>query len=225
MEPNEIIKRPQKLINRIDPLFLIIKNLICHKFFKVELLEWEYDFVMENVNKHRKVLWLNIISISFILMGLKELTSAEIPTIIGALLAPAMVTGGAWFGITFGGIPQKLLDTAVDITFWMFLAFTLSLSTMVVAMCYITPWILWPLFSIIEIGVIIACIMYDNADGLKLGLDDTLLKHSRGALLSLARSGQISMDEINRFEETMKEHELAWANSRAKKISQEKDNK
>lgn len=198
----KIMKKKMKTINKIDPVFQFV-ILICRRFFKSGLLDWEYDFVMDNVNKHRKVLWLNIISVGFVLWGLVIIEPKEISTIIGALLAPAMVTGGAWFGITFGGIPKKLLDSAVDITFWMFLAFTLSLTTMVVSMIFITPWMLWPVFIFIELGVIISCIMYDNADGLKIGLDDTLLKHSRAALLSFVKTGAITIHDIDEFEKSI----------------------
>ena len=181
---------------RIDPIFWLI-YLCCLRFIKAGLVEWEREFVTTNMRKHRRVIWLNILATVLIFWGLSKTNESQIPVIISALLAPAMVTGGAWFAITFGGIPSKLLKTAVDITFFMFLSFTLSMRIMISALMYITPSVLWPIFLIIEIGVIIACIMYDNADGLKLGLDDTLLRHSRAALSYYVNEGYIELNDLD----------------------------
>ncbi len=170
-------------LNKIDPIYQIIKRIICFRFFNAKgLPNFALEFLNGNVGKHRFIIWLNIIATMFIYIGLNTTPTEQIPIIIGALLAPAMVTGGAWFAVSFGGIPEYLLKSAVDITFWMFLSFTLSMRTMITATMFITPYILWPILIIIELGVLIACIMYDNADGLKIGLDDTLLKHSRAAI-------------------------------------------
>lgn len=181
---------------KVDPIYWLI-SLCCIRFIKAGLVKWERDFVTTNIRKHRRVIWLNLIATCLIFWGLHRTDPIQIPVIISALLAPAMVTGGAWFAITFGGIPSKLLRTAVDITFFMFLAFTLSMRIMVSALMFITPGILWPIFLIIEIGVIVACIMYDNADGLKLGLDDTLLRHSRAALSYYVDQGYVDLKDLD----------------------------
>jgi len=102
--------------------------------------------------------------------------------LITALIAPIMITGVAWFSISFGGIPQKLMSVAMSITFWMFVAFQISLSAMLIVLCFALPIIIWPVLFLIYVSVTISCILYDTSDGLKAGLDDALLKHSRAAL-------------------------------------------
>lgn len=196
----EFEKTKLKMTDRIDPVFWLVK-FINKPFFDSNLIAWEYDFVIKNVRKHRKIVWANIIIIPFIWYGLNLIksgdVSAEISTIIVALLAPAMVTGAAWFAISFGGIPSKLLDTAMHITFWMFLSFTLSMTIMTVAMIHITHPVFWIGFIVIEVGVIISSMLYDNADGLKIGLDDTMLKHSRAALAYYKKMGIEETDNRN----------------------------
>ncbi len=165
----------------LDPIYWFLR-LTLRGFFLVPLGPEEKAFINENLRKHRAVLWINVATGIIIYFGLRQTRPEALNSVITALIAPVMVLGAAWFAITFGGIPQKLITTAITITFWMFSAFTASLSAMIITLCYVTPWLLWPVFIFIYIGTIVGCILYDTADGLKVGLDDALLRHSRAAL-------------------------------------------
>jgi hypothetical protein len=193
------VRAHKRLIDRIDPIYLLVRA-ICYRFFRASLAEWERDFLLTNISKHRAVLWFAVLATAPLALALRDADPSTIPTIITALIAPAMVTGGAWFAISFGGIPARFLDVAIQVTFWMLTAFTLSLHTMVIATMFIAPAIIWPVLLIIEFGVLAACILYDNADGLKIGLDEAVLRHSRAAIVFYRKQG-IDVAEIEETEE------------------------
>lgn len=91
--------------------------------------------------------------------------------------------------VFFGGIPAKLIDMAMSVTFWMFTAFAVSFSAMIVAVMMVSPPLVWPALILIYFGAITACIQYDTSDGFKAGLDEAVLNHSRAALRFYAREG------------------------------------
>lgn len=173
---------------RINPFYYLVR-LILRSFESSNLESYELEFVQENARKHAKVLAINAVAIALVIFGLQKSTSDAIGQIITALLAPVMVIGVAWFEISFGGVPKKLMNIAMDITTWMFMAFVISLSTMFIAVLYTVDHIMWPVFITIYIGAIISCILYDTADGLKAGLDEAVLKHSRAAILFYKKQG------------------------------------
>ena len=172
-------------MKKIDPIYWFLR-LILLKFLSVETKERQ-DFVLENLEKHRRVLWLDIIGGILVYFGVKS--SGNVETVVLALIAPVTVMGAAWFAVSFGAIPKKLISEAMAITFWMFLGFTLSLMAMFVSVAYISPIILWPILLLIFLSAIISCIKYDTADGLKAGLDEAVLTHSRYAIEYYKKTG------------------------------------
>lgn len=84
----------------------------------------------------------------------------------------------------------------MEITFRLYLAFKLSLTTMFLAIGIISPIPLRPVLIIIYIAVDFSCAQYDTSDGLKAGLDEAILKHSRAALMYYKDQG-IDIDKIN----------------------------
>ncbi|OGH66497.1 MAG: hypothetical protein A3J66_04440 [Candidatus Magasanikbacteria bacterium RIFCSPHIGHO2_02_FULL_47_14] len=60
---------------------------------------------------------------------------------------------------------------------------------MYLALLSVTPFTTWPVWTIILVGTFWACEQYDTTDGLKAGLDDAQLKHSRAALRFYAKQG------------------------------------
>lgn len=168
-------------MRKIDPFYYLLR-LMLRNFFEKDLSSIEKEVVLDNIDKHRRVQWVNLAFSALVIFGLFQTSPEEIGTLINVLIAPVMVMGGAWFGVSFGGIPEKMLDIAIKTTFWMFCAFLLSLSTMFIAIFFITPAILWPVFIMIYVSAVISCITYDTADSLKIGLDEYSLKHSRAAL-------------------------------------------
>ncbi|HRY82699.1 MAG TPA: hypothetical protein P5232_03290 [Candidatus Moranbacteria bacterium] len=171
------------MLNKMDPIFLWLRFVVARRFFDSGLLPEENAFVLSNISKHRNVLWLNVVCSVFVYFSLLKTNPDKISIVITSLLAPVMVMGGAWFAISFGGIPAKLMDIAMSTTSWMFAAFSISLSSMFIAVGFSTYPLLWPVLTVIYIGALISCIQYDTADGLKAGLDEAVLKHSRAALI------------------------------------------
>lgn len=149
---------------------------------KAELLPEERTFVDDNIRKHRLVQWINLFSTILIFISLNSVSEEKLSTLISALLAPVMVLGTAWFAVSFGAVPARLIEYSMVITFWMYVGFKLSFTTMFLAIGFISPMTLWPVLLLIYISVDFSCAQYDTADGLKAGLDEAILKHSRAAL-------------------------------------------
>jgi hypothetical protein len=163
--------------NVIDPMYWVA-FFLSSPIFKYQLQTNEINFIHDNINKHRIVLWANLIAAIVLFRSLTGLSIAELNSLISALLAPALVTGGAWFAITFGGVPQRLLPLAINITLWMFAAFTVSLTTMFLSLYFILPIPIFLVFGFIVVAIVISAARYDNVDGLKAGLDEALRMHS-----------------------------------------------
>jgi len=173
---------------KIDPIYYLLKFSL-RGFFDAELTTAEKNFLNDNLHKHRGVIWLNLTVLIFVYWGLKSCSPETLTTLISSLIAPAMVAGGAWFAISFTGVPSKLIDIAITITFWMFAAFLASLTTMFMAVAFISPWQIWPVLAIIFLGIVLSCILYDTTDGFKVGLDESMFKFSRAALVDFANKG------------------------------------
>lgn len=177
------------MFTRLDPFNYWLRRIVLKSFLSVELEKADRAFVEDNINKHRRTMWVNVLVSVGVFWGLRSLEGETFGMLITALLAPVMVMGGSWFAISFGGVPSKLIDTAMSISFWMFTAFVTSFSAMFIAVAMISPWTIWPAMGIIYYGALVACIQYDTADGLKAGLDEAQLNHSRAALRYYAKQG------------------------------------
>lgn len=106
----------RKILNRIDPVYLLLDRLVFRGLFQPpkrtmpgefeQLTAADTDFLVENLNKHRLVLWVNVILAGYLAAyGLDAILKAGDPTVVvTGLLAPAMITGGAWYAVSFGGI-------------------------------------------------------------------------------------------------------------------------
>lgn len=175
-------------MKHIDPFYWYLR-LALRKLQGTMLHKEEVAFVQENINKHRKVQWVNFFCAVLVFFSLRSIDTNEMSTVIMALLAPVMVMGTAWFAISFGAIPARLIEFSMSITFWMYTAFKVALSTMFLAIAFTTPVLLWPVLLLIYVAVDFSCAQYDTADGLKAGLDEALLKHSRAALIYYQREG------------------------------------
>jgi len=192
--------------NAIDPMYYAA-YLACYNVLhpkdedgqRTVLPVSDRGIVMQNVSKHRWVFWIaTIIGVSTYI-GLLELgdDKAAIQGLISVLLAPAFVTGSAWFAITFGGIKEDLLVAALGLTMWMFGAFVGSMVMMAVSVSFILPiYITCALIAII-LMVIYAAITYDNVDALKIGLDDALRKNSLTTIALLNDLGYKTRDSAN----------------------------
>lgn len=176
-------------MHRIDPFYMLLRYSVLRGFFKADLAKEEREFVEENLQKHRKAWWVASLCAIPLVHGIWGLDQAARIGLLTGLLGPVVVLGGAWFAISFGGVPMKLLTVAMSVTFWMYTAFKTAFVTMYLALLSVTPMTTWPVWTIILIGTFWACEQYDTTDGLKAGLDDAVLKHSRAALQFYAKQG------------------------------------
>ena len=203
----------QPWFNKLDPLYwlsiLFSYSLLTDKY---QLRQDELVFIFRNISKHRLVLWVNLIGGVTIFYGLSNSNKSNLDSIISLLIAPSFITGGAWFAVTFGGVPQKLLDAAMVITFWMFSAFTLSLTTMTICAYYLIGGniAVLTILLIINFAVIIAATLYDSIDGLRIGLDESLKANSLATLRFLKKyyditppkEGQALYDDLSNKQQT-----------------------
>lgn len=94
----------------------ILLEKILRLFLEADLKKEEKEFIQDNISKHQRIIWINILTATFVLFSLGNY-SGDRSILIAAMIAPAMITGGAWFAVSFGGIPAKLIQTALQITF------------------------------------------------------------------------------------------------------------
>lgn len=199
--------RNMSFFDRIDPVkvllyFVIFQQLLepknPHSGQLEQLDRAEREFLKENLEKHRLILWLNLLLIGYLAVsGINSIKSLGDPnTVVTGLLAPAMVTGTAWYTVSFAGIPTQFQTVAIVLTRYMFLAFSLSMTLLISLLCSITNAILSiGVLGPIYVSLFIASILYDTMDGLKIGLDNTLLKFSRASLNFYRKHGILTRQE------------------------------
>ena len=171
----------------LDPFYWYMR--LVHIQFLSRTDKTEKSFVESNITKHRLTQWINVVCIPFTFYSLKTVPEEQMSTLIFALLGTVAVMGTAWFQVSFGSIPAKLIMCSMSVTFFMYTAFKVSLTAMFLAIGFITSPTLWPVISLIYLCVELSCVQYDTADGLKAGLDEALLKHSRAALIYYSKQG------------------------------------
>lgn len=175
-------------LKNVDP-FTWYLRLAHRRLITANLTDAEREFVDENIDKHRLVQWVNLLAGILVFISLRSVSDEKMGSVIGALLAPVMVMGAGWFAISFGAVPARLIACSMSVTFWMYTAFRVSLTAMLLAIAVIAPWTLWPVILLVSVAVDFSCTQYDTADGLKAGLDEAQLKHSRAALIYYEREG------------------------------------
>ena len=97
-------------MRQFDPFYWLLKKLILRNFFQSYLRDADGQFVMDNIDKHRKVLWITLIVMTGVYFGLQRISEKDISTVILALIAPVTVMGAGWFAVSFGSIPRKLIN-------------------------------------------------------------------------------------------------------------------
>src|SRR3990167_9864584 len=156
----------RKTMRRIDPFYFLLRYSVLRGLFLAKLTPDERAFVDDNLNKHRKAWWIAALCTFPLVSGIWGLDQAARIGLLTGLLGPVVVLGGAWFAVSFGGVPVKLLAVAMTITFWMYVAFKTAFVTMYLALLSVTPFTPWPVLPIILVGTFWACEQYDTTDGL-----------------------------------------------------------
>ena len=173
-------------------------------FFRVFLFREEYKKLDKAVNdkeegaqdtladvetntwKHVAVLYLIILEVITTFSDITILGQDSQLVLLGIIAAIvvgiATTMGVAWYVISFGAVPERYMDTAMRVTFWMFFAFCSSLVLMV-EVAIVVSWgiskavALW-IFAI-AIAAYISSILYDTMDLLKAGIDEASMKFYR----------------------------------------------
>lgn len=157
----------------------MFRKLLLTPFASSILTAEQTAFLQENADKHLRVLITLVILTPLMVLGLMQAKSETLPVLVGGLAAPVFVTGGAWFVVTFGAVPDALLGVAMILTRRLFTAFLVSLTLCFIAVGWVSPWPLWPILAIVWWLTWSAAFLYDCIDGLKTGLEPALLENAR----------------------------------------------
>ena len=199
------------LLNRIDPVYIFLDRIVFNSLFALSKSGdegsdgldradgAESEILLRNMVKHRWVLWINILLVCFLSSyGLDYISKEYKELIISGLLAPAMITGAAWYAVSFGGFGEKYVSIAFRLTFLMFLSFTLSMTLLTTLLVSITPVVGMAVVVPIYLSLYFASVLYDSLDGLKMGLDTTLLRYLRAALNYYQKYGLVTKGETQK---------------------------
>jgi hypothetical protein len=181
----------ERWINRLDPLFFFLDRVAFAPFFRPTYLGDQYaptvvelaetDFLLANLNKHRAILWVNVAAaVAMKLGGLLSLEQSSLMMLLPGFIGPVVVSGVAWYTISFIGVPEKFLANAMLVTGILFLAQSLSLTALFAILAVLVPAIVTILvLAPVYIALYGAAVFYDNLDGLKAAASQALSPTSR----------------------------------------------
>src|SRR4051812_31080313 len=102
-------------LNRFDPIYQLLDRVVFRDMFRPPkrsvtgafepITAADADFLLETLQKHRLVLGLNLLVAVYLLFVKAPRTAGgQIATTLAiGLLARAIVSGAAWYTVTFGG--------------------------------------------------------------------------------------------------------------------------
>tara|TARA_Y100000310_G_C20690171_1_gene821678 strand:- start:2208 stop:2741 length:534 start_codon:yes stop_codon:yes gene_type:complete len=162
---------------------LSILDTLFHYIFlrkiKIEKLGKEQkEMTILNIKKHVKILFLMIIAMAYCYYIIPKEYPNEISIVLSSLLGVLFVSGTAWYAITFGAIPTRFSDFAVQITAYLFCAFAVSLAAVFSAATIAIP-LLSPVLVVAFYALYAASVQYDIVDALKIGIDEAVLEHAK----------------------------------------------
>ena len=161
-------------------------NIVCrgyHRLFlgKISINELNKEqrvLTEKNISKHTKIFFSMIAVMAYTFFVVNYFYFDSISSVMTALLGVLFVSGTAWFAITFGAIPSRYMDFAIQTTAYLFTTFAFSASAVFVASSIALP-LLTPIFFIAFITLYAASVKYDIVDALKMGIDETIYKHAK----------------------------------------------
>lgn len=178
----------RKISRLIDP-FYWMAFCVCRPLLGLQLDTDESNIIELNLEKYRRSFRVIAFTVLLSLVGLFKLEGEQINTFILSLIVPALISGVAWFSITFGGVQKHILPAAIGLTQWLFTAFALSLILVGISLFSVLPLFLALSIIIVFGATLYAMISYDNVDSLKMGLDDTLRRQSYMTMAKLGIDG------------------------------------
>jgi len=158
-------------------LIKLYQKLFLWELEMDQLDEDHYKLTVQNIKKHIYILIFMSISLVYSYFIIKNNYLDQIGTVITSLLGVLFVTGSAWYVITFGTIPKRFGILAVNITYFLFASFCVSLAAVFIAASLAVPYML-PIFIFAFGTLYIASVKYDIMDALKLGIDEAIYKHA-----------------------------------------------
>jgi hypothetical protein len=159
-------------------LFRMFHKIFLHKINLKKLNSEQRSITIDNIKKHTYIFLIMSFSViySFFIIYFNYID--KIDTVITSLLGVLFISGAAWFAITFGAIPLRFADFAIDITAFLFASFALSMGAVFAAAIIAVPY-LSPILFIAFYSLYNASVKYDIVDALKIGIDDAVLKHAK----------------------------------------------
>jgi len=178
----------RKISRLIDP-FYWMAFWVCRPLLGLQLDTDEANIIELNLEKYRRSFRVITLTVIISMFGLLKLEREQTNTFILSLLVPALISGIAWFSITFGGVQKHILPAAIGLTQWLFTAFALCLILVGISLFSVLPLFLALSIIVVFGATLFAMISYDNVDSLKMGLDDTLRRQSYMTMAKLGVDG------------------------------------
>ena len=172
----------------LDPFFLLLRFVVLRRLYHADLDPAQEAFLKVNTDKQRLSLWVTLLVSVPLYFGVIQ-SEGNLDRLLMGMIGIVAVTGSGWYVLSFGGIPSKLLDAAMEITFYMWTGFVCALTATMIVLITMFPPLCWPALLLIYAGAVFSGMQYDTVDGMKIGLDETLHRHSRAALRFYAEQG------------------------------------
>jgi len=169
----------RRWFNRIDPVYTLLDKVLFSPFFTPRLPgpdappapieSSEVGFLLDNLRKHRAIVWMNLIAVvAIIASGLARLEHGDLVPLLPGFAAPVIVSGIAWYSISFSGVPERFGRHAMLVTGVLFFAVSVSSTALFVLLATVTPvpvaaLVLVPIYG----ALYLAAVYYDNLDGLR----------------------------------------------------------
>ena len=160
-------------------LYNVYFKIFLRKLSKEKITKEQWDDIVEvNVRKHTKIFALSLLTLIYTYCMVSFFYVSQIDTVITSLLGVLFVSGGAWFAISFGTVPERLIDFAMEITSFLFASFSVSLAAVFAVTIVAVP-LLSPVLFIAFFSVYTASAQYDFVDAMKIGIDEAVFEHAK----------------------------------------------
>jgi hypothetical protein len=169
-------------LNRFDPVYRLLEAAIFSSFFQPRLpgsqappcaIETsEALFLLENLAKHRIIVWLNIVA-AMVMATLGDgsgvtTTGGRLDSLLLTLIAPLVVSGVAWYTISFSGIPERFSTQAMLVTGVLFFVMSVATTALMITLAQVLPWsTIGFVVAPIYVAAYASAVLYDNLDGLR----------------------------------------------------------
>lgn len=170
-------------MNFLDRLY---SNFFLSQLRKKELDKDQMELFVLNVKKHRRIFILILFVVPYVYFTISNFYFNQIDTVISSLFGVLLISGTAWYAVTFGAIPVKFMSFAINITAYLFTSLAVSMASVFIAASIATP-LLSPVMFIAFYTLYVASVQYDVADALKLGIDETIYQHAKVGRLYFTR--------------------------------------